>query len=68
MAEDKKEADGKAEGGKKVTIKPWGREVVITVWRKNGGVLLPLVLNRMEAQRVVAQLQSAIAAAAKEPS
>ena len=53
----------KKEGGKKLTVKSFGADVVMTVWRKNGGVLLPLVMNRMEAQRLRDQLQAAIAEA-----
>lgn len=51
----------KKEGGKKITVKPYGADVAITIWRKNDGVLLPLVLNRMEAQRLSSMLDTAIA-------
>lgn len=50
----------KKEGGKKITVKSFGNDVVVTVWRKNDGVLLPLVLNRMEAQKLHNMLLSAI--------
>ena len=48
----------KREGGKKITVSAYGNDVVITVWRKNDGVLLPLVLNRMEAQRLASWIKS----------
>lgn len=50
----------KHEGGKKITVDTHGNLVTFTVWRKNDGVLLPLVLNRMEAQRFVSMLNIAI--------
>ena len=46
----------KKEGGKKITVKTFENDVVITVWRKNDGVLLSLLLNRMEAQRLAQML------------
>jgi hypothetical protein len=55
----------KKEGGKKITIAPYGSDVVITVWRKNDGVLLPLVLNRMEAQRLAAWITAVVNTAAR---
>lgn len=54
----------KKEGGKKITTKAYGQDVVITVWRKNDGVLLPLILNRMEAQRLRQMLDDSIKEAA----
>ena len=56
----------KKEGGKKVTVRSFGNDVAITVWRKNDGVLLPLVLNRMEALRLASLIQTAAAEAAKD--
>ena len=46
----------KKEGGKKLTVKTFENDVVITVWRKNDGVMLSLLLNRMEAQRLAQML------------
>ena len=53
----------KKEGGKKITVKAHGLDVAITIWRKNDGVLLPLVLNRMEAQRLQRMIAEANLAA-----
>ena len=50
----------KKEGGKKITVKAFGNDVAITVWRKNDGVLVPLVFNRMEAQRLAQMLIKAV--------
>ena len=50
----------KKENGKKVTVKAFGSDVVLTLWRKNDAVLLPLVLNRMEAQRLRSMLDAAL--------
>lgn len=50
----------KKEGGKKITVSTFGSDVVLTVWRKNDGVLLPLVLNRMEAQRLQAWIKRVV--------
>jgi hypothetical protein len=55
----------KKEGGKSLTVHSSGGDVALIAWRKNGGALLPLVLNRMEAQRLRAMLDAAIAEAAK---
>lgn len=55
----------KKEGGKKITVAAAGSDVAMIVWRKNDGVLLPLVLNRMESQRLQAMLQAATAEASK---
>ena len=55
----------KKEGGKSLTCLANGCDVALIVWRKNGGVLLPLVLNRMEAQRLRSMLDAAIAEACK---
>ncbi len=55
----------KKEGGKKITVAPYGTDVVLTVWRKNDGVLLPLVLNRMEAQRLAAAILAVVNTAAR---
>lgn len=55
----------KKEGGKKITVKTHGSDVVLTVWRKNDGVLLPLVMNRMEAQRLAAAITAVVNTAAR---
>lgn len=52
----------KKEGGKTVTVRASGSDVAVIFWRKSGGVLLPLVFNRMEAKRMA----SALIAAAEE--
>lgn len=53
----------KKEGGKKVTVQVSGSDVAMIFWRKNDGVLLPLVLNRMEAKRLASWLLEAAAEA-----
>ena len=53
----------KKENGKKITVGTYGSDVTFVVWRKNDSVLLPLVLNRMEAQRLKAELDKALVAA-----
>jgi hypothetical protein len=58
----------KQENGKKVTIGNYGSDVTLVVWRKNDSVLLPLVMNRMEAQRLRQALDNAILAANNEAS
>jgi hypothetical protein len=50
----------KKERGKKITVKSFGADVVIMVWRKNDGVLLPLLLNRMGAQTLLKYIKAAI--------
>ena len=50
----------KKEGGKKVTVQASGEDVAMIFWRKNDGVLLPLVLNRMEASRLALALANAV--------
>lgn len=50
----------KKENGKKITIGTHGSDVTLVVWRKNDAVLLPLVINRMEAQRLKTMLDNAI--------
>ena len=55
----------KKEGGKSLTVHASGGDVALIAWRKNGGALLPLVLNRMEAQRLRNMLDAAIVEAAK---
>lgn len=58
----------KQENGKKVTIGNYGSDVTLVIWRKNDSVLLPLVMNRMEAQRLRQALDNAILAANNEAS
>lgn len=55
----------KKEGGKSLTVHANGGDVALIAWRKNGGALLPMVLSRMEAQRLRSMLDAAIAEAAK---
>jgi hypothetical protein len=55
----------KKEGGKALTCHASGSDVALIAWRKNGGALLPLVLNRMEAQRLRSMLDAAISDALK---
>jgi hypothetical protein len=50
----------KKEGGKSLTVNAHGSDVALIVWRKNGAPLLPLQLNRIEAQRLRAMLDAAI--------
>ena len=54
----------KKENLKSITCSAYGNDVALTVWRKGGGVLLPPVLNRMEAQRLRVLLDKAIDEAA----
>ena len=53
----------KKEGGKKVTVTARGSDVAMIFWRKNDGVLLPLVMNRMEAKRLASMILEAAAEA-----
>jgi hypothetical protein len=46
----------KKEGGKKITVRTFGGDAVLTVWRKTDGVVVSLLLNRMEAQRLARML------------
>ncbi len=55
----------KKENGKSLTVKTFGANVVLTVWRKSGAPLLPLEMNRMEAQNLRNYLQAAIDEASK---
>lgn len=55
----------KKEGGKSLTCHASGSDIALIAWRKNGGVLLPLALNRMEAQRLRNMLDVAISEAAR---
>lgn len=48
------------EGGKAITVEPSGKNVAIIVWRKNGGVLLPMALAKDEAKALRDMLDSAI--------
>jgi hypothetical protein len=50
----------KKEGGKSLTVNAHGADVALIVWRKNGAPLLPLQLNRIEAQRLRTMLEAAI--------
>lgn len=55
----------KKEGGKSLTAHATGGDIALIAWRKSGGALLPLLLNRMEAQRLCAMLKAAVDEAAK---
>jgi hypothetical protein len=56
----------KYENGKKITVNAAGVDVALIVWRKTGGPLLPLKLNRIEAQRLRDMLDAAVAESAKQ--
>lgn len=66
MSDDRKVLTLKKEGGKSLTCHASGGDVVLIAWRKNSGVLLPLVLNRMEAQYLRNMLDDAIAEATRQ--
>lgn len=53
----------KKENGKTVTVTARGSDVAMIFWRKNNGVLLPLVMNRMEAKRLASMILEAAAEA-----
>ena len=41
------------EHGKAITVNASGRNVAVIVWRKNGGVLLPLEMTMIEASQLL---------------
>lgn len=53
------------ESGKTITVNISGEQVALIVWRKSGGVLLPLTLRVWEAKLLVNELQTAIKEATK---
>jgi hypothetical protein len=57
----------KKEGGKSVTAQASGADVALIFWRKNGGVLLPLVLSRMEALKLRDMLDDAAFETSRKP-
>ncbi len=66
MSVERKVLTLKKEGGKSLTCHASGSDVALIAWRKSSGVLLPLALNRMEAQYLRGMLDDAIAEAAKQ--
>jgi len=48
------------ENGRKVTAEASGHQVALIFWRKNDGVLLPLVLDTDEAAGLAVMLQAAV--------
>ena len=53
------------ESGKTITVNTSGKQVALVVWRKHGGVLLPLALRVWEAKLLVNELQASIDEAEK---
>lgn len=53
------------ENGRSITASALGHRVTLIVWRKNDGVLLPLVLDSDEAATLAKMLTEAVGEACK---
>jgi bifunctional DNase/RNase len=53
------------ENGRSITAEASGHQVAVIVWRKNTGVLLPLVIDSDEAEELARMLTAAVKEAGK---